>query len=586
MTYTPPAAGRLCALRNTLTLISLLARNTLKKQAMMTEDAPACDACSRRLSRRQNGEGDEVSSNSTIVTDAPVEAFARRPGRLGLLALATSIALVVGQVLAARCLELTFDEAYYALWSRGLSFGYLDHPPMVALLIRAATGLFGSSELGVRALSLLIVGAMPALIALIAWRLFRSRETAALAALMWIAMPLVLVGGVFVTPDAPLVVFWTLGLVALTEIWRRGDARWLIALGVALGLALQSKFTAAFFAAGVLLALAATPSLRRWLVSPALFASLALALALFAPFVAWNAAHDWATFIKQLGRAPLQGFTPYYVAEFLVAQIGLINPLVFAALMPAVATIPWRAPVLAGSRDDARRLLVCTIAPAAIYFLLHSTHDRVQGNWLAPVYPAAAILAADWVSESRRTGASGLSAAIAKAALWAAPVGLVVAGLAFADVLTGAVPLGRADPATRLEGFRELARHLDAKARANSAAYVLTQGYALTSLMTYYGDPAITVVQPEQRMRWIFEPQPPETLFASPGLALGEPGGYFDLILKTRFHSVEPFGLLERRGAGESIEAYELYRVADPIGPVLDPICPRGDVDLERRCQS
>ena len=64
-------------------------------------------------------------------------------------------------------------------------------------------------------------------------------------------MPLVLVGAVFVTPDAPLVVFWTLGLAALVELWRTGDARWLIALGAALGLALQSKFTAAFFAAGV-----------------------------------------------------------------------------------------------------------------------------------------------------------------------------------------------------------------------------------------------------------------------------------------------------------------------------------------------
>ena len=117
------------------------------------------------------------------------------------------------QALAAERLELTFDEAYYTLWSRSLSFGYLDHPPMVALLIRASTSLFGGSEFGVRALSLLVVGAMPALIAFIAWRLFGSAEKAALAALMWIAMPLVSIGAVFVTPDAPLVVFWTLGLL-------------------------------------------------------------------------------------------------------------------------------------------------------------------------------------------------------------------------------------------------------------------------------------------------------------------------------------------------------------------------------------
>ena len=519
-----------------------------------------------------------------MVAAARTEAGLRRAVWLGLFACAGSIALLALQTLAAGRLELSFDEAYYTLWSRSLSFGYLDHPPMVALLIRVSTSLFGGSELGVRALSLVVVGAMPALVAFIAWRLFGSAEKAALAALMWIGMPLVSIGAVFVTPDAPLVVFWTLGLAALVELWRTGERRWLIALGLALGLALQSKFTAAFFAAGVALALVATPSLRRWLTSSALLTGLAVALVIFAPFVVWNGAHGWATFAKQLGRAPPNGFAPYYLAEFLVAQIGLMNPLIVVALVPALAAIPWRASVPPRSPDEARRILACTIAPAAVYFLLHSLHDRVQGNWLAPLYPAAAALAADWVAESRRAAGSRFAAAIAKAALWAAPIGLVVAALTFAEALTGAVPLGPANPLARLEGFRGLARDLDAEARDEKAAYVLTQGYALTSLMTYYGDPAIPVVQPEQRMRWIFEAQPPESLFTAPGLALGESGRHFDLILKMRFRAVEPAGLLQRHQAGGTLEAYELYRVADPYAPVMDPVCPRGEVDLKRQC--
>ncbi len=550
----------------------------------MTAGALACHGLACGRDGGDKGEGDEVSGNSTVAAAVRTGASPRRAGWLGFYAVAATIALPAAQALVAGRLELTFDEAYYTLWSRTLSFGYLDHPPAVALLIRASTGVLGGSEIGVRALSLLVVGAMPALIALIAWRLFDSAEKAALAALMWIAMPLVVVGAVFVTPDAPLVAFWTLGLAALVELWRTGKARWLIVLGLALGLALESKFTAVFFAVGVGLALAAAPSLRRWLGSPALFAGLAVALAIFAPFVAWNAAHGWATFAKQFGRAPPHNFAPFYIVEFLISQVGLINPLVFAALASAIGTVPWRAPVLPRSRDEARRVLVCTIAPAAVYFLLHSTHDRVQGNWLAPLYPAAAILAADWVAEVRRAGAPGLSAAIAKMALWAAPVGLAFAALAFVEALTGAVPLGPANPLARLEGFRALARDLDAAARADGAAYVLTQGYALTSLMSYYGDRGIAVVQPEQRMRWIFEPSPSETLFGAPGLALGERGRRFDLVLGMRFRKVEAAGVLERRGGGGSVEDYELYRVADPYAPVLDPVCLRGEVDLERRC--
>ncbi len=158
--------------------------------------------------------------------------------------------------------------------------------------------------------------------------------------------------------------------------------------------------------------------------------------------------------------------------------------------------------------------------------------------------------------------------------------------LGFAQAETGVLPLGAADPTARLEGFRDLARDLDARAKAVSAPYVLTQGYALTSLMRFYGDPSVAVVQPEQRIRWIFEPSPPESLFAGPGLALAEAGRRFDLVLRMRFRSVELLGALERRRAGQPIQAYELYRVADPFAPVLDPPCPRGEVDLRRKCAS
>ena len=50
------------------------------------------------------------------------------------------------------------EETYYWNYARHLSFGYLDHPPMVAWLIRAATAVFGQNEFGVRAGALLLRG--------------------------------------------------------------------------------------------------------------------------------------------------------------------------------------------------------------------------------------------------------------------------------------------------------------------------------------------------------------------------------------------------------------------------------------------
>ena len=52
-----------------------------------------------------------------------------------------------------------------------------------------------------------------------------------------------------------------------------------------------------------------------------------------------------------------------------------------------------------------------------------------------------------------------------------------------------------------------------------------------------------------------------------------------------RFREVVLAGQFERGRAGRTVETYELYRVSDPIGPVLDPVCPRGEVNLARQCQ-
>src|SRR5215475_14865077 len=66
------------------------------------------------------------------------------------------VSLVALRLVAAAYTPLTFDEAYYWLWSRHLAFGYYDHPPMVALVIRAGTMIAGDTELGVRPFSVLL----------------------------------------------------------------------------------------------------------------------------------------------------------------------------------------------------------------------------------------------------------------------------------------------------------------------------------------------------------------------------------------------------------------------------------------------
>src|SRR5438270_7942469 len=76
-------------------------------------------------------------------------------------------ALVALRLVAAAFTPITFDEAYYWMWSKSLAGGYYDHPPMVALVIRLGTMIAGDTELGVRLVSILL--ALP-----MSWAVWRS----------------------------------------------------------------------------------------------------------------------------------------------------------------------------------------------------------------------------------------------------------------------------------------------------------------------------------------------------------------------------------------------------------------------------
>src|ERR1700679_2007895 len=79
----------------------------------------------------------------------------------------TLLALVVLRLVAAALTPLTFDEAYYWMWSKHLAGGYYDHPPMVAVVIRLGTLIAGDTEFGVRLVSILL--ALP-----MSWAVYRS----------------------------------------------------------------------------------------------------------------------------------------------------------------------------------------------------------------------------------------------------------------------------------------------------------------------------------------------------------------------------------------------------------------------------
>lgn len=107
-------------------------------------------------------------------------------------------------------------------------------------------------------------------------------------------------------------------------------------------------------------------------------------------------------------------------------------------------------------RAPADTLMVALVAPALVYFAVHSLHARVQANWLAPLYPLLAIAAAvalrDTVPARNRLAVGGAAAGL----------GLAMTALIYAHAVHP-LDAGRLnkDPTQQMRGWGQLARDLD-----------------------------------------------------------------------------------------------------------------------------
>jgi 4-amino-4-deoxy-L-arabinose transferase-like glycosyltransferase len=484
----------------------------------------------------------------------------------------TTLGLVTGILLVVRLwldghLELMFDEAYYALWAKHLAWGYFDHPPMVALWIRLSNIIFGDREFGVRALGTLAATLGTGLVYLVTWRLFASRETALFAAFLYCAMLLISAGAIIITPDTPLIFFWSIALYALVRIFCKGGAGWWWLVGIAMGLALQSKYTALLLGAGIVCALAVVPRLRQWWQHPMPYVAGLLSLAIFAPVVVWNHQHGWASFGRQFGRAQIDGLSLRFVAELLGSQVGLLTPFVFvlAAIGVSLALRRHR-----DENNDANLFLVSLIGPTMLYFLFHSLHARVQGNWVGPVYPVLAALGAQ-AAYQRIELPSRLQRTIALSRRLAVPVGLVLTAIAYLQAAAAPIPFAPAkDPTALMAGWRHLTEEVDAVADDQDAQYILTSHYVLSSELGFYSRGDRPIVQYNERIRWLSFGTPLPSLFEGRGLYVAQSDRDSALEIAPRFSEFRKIAEVARTRGGQLITSYVIYLVAKPRRPVLD----------------
>jgi len=281
------------------------------------------------------------------------------------------------------------DELYYAVAGRHLQGGYVEFPPVTALVAALARALFGWSLVGLRAFTILASAGTVVVGALIARELGATRRAQTLAATLTGFSPGMLATNLLFQPVAfdqltTMVVLWLALRLAL------GRGSWL-QLGIAVGIGLETKYTIAVVL--VLLTAAFLVWRRDVLRSRGLMLAVFVAAALLVPNLVWEASHGWTSVHFFLNPPPSGSdeTRPQFVVNlillavvaFPVAVAGVVSLVRNRALRPfgwAVVGTALAYFVLGGKSYYALPVMVFALAAGAIPLDRWATRRRLVGG--------------------------------------------------------------------------------------------------------------------------------------------------------------------------------------------------------------
>ena len=283
-------------------------------------------------------------------------------------------------ILTAAFSELANDEAYYHIFAERLAWGYFDHPPVTALLVRAGEQLFGG-ELGVRFFFTLL----QPLYLWIFWRTIRPADAthsdARLYAMLCASMLMLQLYGFIAVPDGPLLLSSALFFAAFKAFAEDKRLSWLT-LGAAIGFMAYCKYHGALVLIFTILANAGW-FIRRPRKIALLAAAGAVAFITILPHLLWQYHHDWASFAYHLS-----GRNGYFrlsnITDFLVNMAVVFSPFYLPLWWQAYRKVKAATPV-----ERALKLL----PPALILFF---TASSIRG-YVQPQWAIAAVFGLVWI---------------------------------------------------------------------------------------------------------------------------------------------------------------------------------------------
>lgn len=283
--------------------------------------------------------------------------------------------------------DLIYDEAYYWHYAQELSWGYFDHPPMVAFLIKLSS-YFADGELGVRFMScVLSIGTVFTL-----WQLIddpvKKKYVIPFYVLIF-SMTLMNAYGFFILPDTPLLFFTAIFLLCYKNFLAKNNLSSSLLLGLSLAMLMYSKYHAALIIVFVLLSnLSLLKKRYAWL-------AVFVGVLCYVPHLAWLYDNQFVSIKYHLFERPNRAY------EFFDFSLGfLINLVVLFGL-----SFPWVYKSLFKTKasDPFTKALLFIVYGFIVFFFISSFNRRIQTQWLIAICIPMVILTYNYMLKDAST---------------------------------------------------------------------------------------------------------------------------------------------------------------------------------------
>jgi hypothetical protein len=280
--------------------------------------------------------------------------------------------------------ELQDDEAYYWVFSQYLDWGYFDHPPMIAVLVKMGYAVF-PNELGVRLFPLLLN-----IFSLVIIEKLIDKKNPQLFYGIALSMAVIQLTGFVAVPDIPLIFFTALFFLCYKKFIANYSLLNTFLLGLSVAFLLYSKYHAVLIIFFVLL------SNIRLFTKYQLYIAGFIALLLFAPHIWWQYQHNWVSFRYHLFESNVNAYKISFTINYIIGQLLLPGPVAGFILIPAAFLYKSNKQSTNFLLEKALRY---TLIGLYLFFLLSSFRGKVEGNWTSPVLVSLMVLAHQFLNE-------------------------------------------------------------------------------------------------------------------------------------------------------------------------------------------